>query len=124
MKFDLKLDPKSLKTIEKEKSNIHGGVLEGVRKAMFYVESMSKKRFGTAGNLHVVSGRLRSSIKTSVQKMGTEVHGSIGSNVIYAAIHEFGNFRTPARPFMGPAISENIDKINDIIADSINKGVR
>lgn len=59
--------------------------------------------------LGVVTGRLRASItagKTS--KTGNTYKASIGTNVVYGPVHEFG-FRArniPARPFLRPALEE------------------
>jgi len=122
MKFDL--NPKSLKNINMLDDEVKNGLLKGIRNAMFLVESSAKKRFSTTGNLQVRTGRLRSSIRTKVTEMGSSVIGIIGSNVVYAPVHEFGNFRTPARPFLGPALEENLNTINNLIMDSIMREVK
>jgi phage gpG-like protein len=36
------------------------------------------------------TGRLRASINTKVEREGNRIIGSVGTNVIYAAVHEFG----------------------------------
>jgi len=120
----LELDKKSLKVFDETKKEIDDGTLKGVRKAMFYAEGQAKNSFGKPGNLRVRSGRLRSSIFSNVRKDGTDVIGEIGSNVYYARLHELGTKRLPARPFLQPAIRDNIDKIQQIIIDSINKEVK
>lgn len=123
MELEVKLNPKSLKNFKIIKDDISDGLLKGVRKSMFFVEASSKKRFGTKDNLNIRSGRLRSSIKTSVKKIGDEIHGTIGSSVIYAAIHEYGTSRIIERPFIEPAFDENTHKINKIIMNSVKKEV-
>ncbi len=40
--------------------------------------------------LDIVTGRLRNSIATNVQALPNTIRGTIGSNVAYAAYHEFG----------------------------------
>lgn len=126
MKISMEVDPKSLKEVDELDEEFRTGTLEGVRKAMFLVEGAAKKRFGTPGNLRVQSGRLRSSIKTNVNNYRDVVVGAVGSDVVYAPVHELGSRdgRVPPRPFLRPSIEENIDKINDIITDSINREVK
>ena len=122
MRFNL--DPKSVKKMNKLDDEIKDGLLKGVRNAMTFVEASSKKRFGTAGNLKVKTGRLRSSINTKVQQFGSNIIGSIGSNVVYASIHELGSSRIPARPFLAPAIEDNLNTISNLIMDSIMREVK
>ena len=122
--IQLDIDPKSIKMLNKIDDDVKTGLLKGVRKAMFFVEGESKKRFGSAGNLRVRSGRLRSSIKSSVQKQGKDIVGIVGSNVIYASVHEFGNDRVPARPFITPVFDEKLNIIEGLIMDSIMEEVK
>jgi len=124
MKVKAELDKNSLKQIANDKKNFEKGVLVGVRNAMLFVERESKSSFGKPGNLKVKSGLLRSSIYSKVQEARDKIIGSVGSNVIYAPVHEFGNFKTPARPFIEPAFSNNIERINELIVSSIDKEVK
>lgn len=43
------------------------------------------------------TGRLRSSFSTDVVGQGMEIRGIVGSNLVYAPIHEFGGFIIPRR---------------------------
>jgi len=127
-KGDMKLSPETFKLA------LH----RGLTRAMLYAEAESKKRFNTAGNLHVRSGRLRASIKGTAKGM----IGSLGTSVIYGAIHERGGTITakrvqylkfkingrwrsakqviiPPRPFLMPAIEGNKVKLMDIIKAEI-----
>lgn len=126
MEVGIKIDNESLKRISEQKIQIKKGTLEGMRKAMFYVENKSKSRFNTPGNLRVRTGRLRGSIRTNVKQLKHITVGSIGTNVIYGPVHEFGYppRNIPTRPFLSPAITENIDEINKMIAASIDKEVK
>jgi phage gpG-like protein len=122
----------------------HRGIIQGLRMAGRYVENKAKARFGTAGNLKVRTGRLRSSITSSVDQFKLEA--SVGTNVIYAPIHEYGGvirpknkkflrFRIegqwiisrqsviPPRPFLGPALDESVEIVSDIIADEMLKSI-
>ena len=47
--------------------------------------------------LHVRSGRLRSSISHRLERRGDDLMAIVGTNVVYARIHEFGGTITPKR---------------------------
>ena len=83
--------------------------------------------------LGVVTGRLRSSITAGEpEQSGNQYTEKIGTNVEYAAIHEFGgltgrNHTTliPPRPFLEPALQDedNRQKILDIFTEQINEAL-
>lgn len=83
--------------------------------------------------LGVKTGRLRSSISAGqVEHSGNEYLVKIGTNVVYASIHEFGGMagrnnkvRIPARPFLRPSIedSDNQQKVLNILTQSINEAL-
>jgi phage gpG-like protein len=142
--ISIKIDTKDIENIL---PNFKSGILKGMKQSMLYAEGASKKRFGTQGNLQVRTGRLRNSIVGEAHQEDNDTYvGSIGTSVIYGPIHETGGvirakngpylkFRVdghwvskkevtiPARPFLRPAITENISRIRDIIIDSIIKEV-
>ncbi len=67
------------------------------------------------------SGRLRASIAgqgfrrgIDDRKLPNEI--SVGSDVVYAPVHEFGNRFTRARPFLGPALEAIVPQMDDILA--------
>lgn len=118
-----KITPKddANKKLDDDKKMMKQGILEGVRRAMYFAESKSKERFGTPDNLRVVSGRLRSSIMTKVINNRDSVKGIIGTDVYYGKLHELGIGKFPPRPFIRPSIEENIDKIREIITENMEK---
>lgn len=124
MEIDLIIDPNNKKVFPKLRKDFKRATLKGVKDAMFYAEGMSKKRFGTPGNLRVVTGRLRASINSKAQIIKNEIIGSVQTDVKYGAKHEFGTHGMPKRPFLKPAIEENLNKINDIILNSIYRGTK
>jgi len=78
----------------------------------------SRKRFlsGRPG-LNVVTGRLRSSINYAVRNVDKGFSLDVGTNVSYAAVHEFGDrkgFIRP-RPFLRPAVEEEYGKFTEEI---------
>ena len=146
--FNLVIDQATLNSFGQLPREVEQGLQKGVRDAMFFAERKAKERFGTPGNLRVRTGRLRQSIRSDTTLEGDTVVGSIGSNVVYAAIHELGGvvqaraskyltFRTaegdwtsatqvkiPARPYLQPAIEENWNRIEDIILSRLINSVK
>lgn len=129
MKFNLTLPQKELDKLNKGTA-FRRGLLSGVKKGMLFAEGSAKKSFGRPGNLKVRSGHLRKSIKSGATETNDVVTGTLSNNVIYAAIHEFGGMagkglrtKIPARPFLAPAIKDNLVAINRIIQKEIRKEV-
>jgi len=146
--FNIKIDvdKNDLMQLQKFPAEFKKGLLKGVRDSMFFVEAAVKTRFGRPGELGVRTGNLRRSIQSGMKGMTDSIVGWIGSNVVYAKIHELGGVirpRTkkylrfqiegqwktvkeviiPARPFLEPSINENIEKIKSIIRSSIIREV-
>lgn len=146
----IEFDKRDLAKIYKMPEEFKAGTLKGMRQAMFHAERMSKKDFeksrGSKGGLHARTGNLRRSITSGINIKGSSIVGWLGSNVIYARIHEMGGIirpRTkkylrfqiegfwktvkqviiPTRPFLSPAIEENISEIKNLIRDSIIKEI-
>lgn len=122
------------------------GVIKGMKKAVIFAEKSAKQRFGTPDNLKVRSGHLRRSITHGVKIMGNVLKGWIGTNVIYAAIHEYGgtiyaktgkylrfpingkwvskkSVIIPERSFLRAAVEDKQSEIKKIISKSIMKKV-
>jgi len=101
---------------------ITGEMLMAAAKAGGHVIKKHAKENASSGRpgLEVETRELVDSIKISPAK-STETYAEVdvGPSVIYGAIHEFGGFGIPARPYMRPAIDENEDKIVDAVADEI-----
>jgi len=138
----LKLDAKSKIWLKKLHPNFKKGFYRGLKDAMMWAESKAKKSFGKAGNLKSRTGHLRRSIKSGA----TANKGWLSNDVVYAGIHEYGGtikakgnylkFKIgnqfvsvkqvviPARPFLKPAITENMRKIEDLIFDRIQKATK
>jgi len=68
------------------------------RENQFTVGYIQRNKLSLRGptTLGVVTNRLRSSIRASKARWsGTEIESSIGSNLVYAGIHEFGGTTKP-----------------------------
>ena len=76
----------------------------------------SQKRFlsGRPG-LNVVTGRLRSSINYLVKETKSGFGVSVGTNVVYAPVHEFGDSQghIRPRPFLQPAVEAEYGGLQD-----------
>ena len=146
IEINLAIDREDIIQLDALATNFDKGLLKGMRNAMFYAEGEAKKSFGKADHLKVLTGRLRRSIYSGAEKTADGVTGWVGANVVYAAIHELGgviraraskylyfevdgNFKKvqqvtiPARPYLRPAIEDNIDEIGKIIVSSIKREV-
>lgn len=120
IKFDWRKE--DLKYIEKMPGKFKTGLIKGMRMAMFHAERKAKAGFisDIHGPVHPTiltarSGHLRRSIKSGVD--GTE--GFLKTDVAYGHKHEYGD-----RPFLMPAIENNIDRIGDIIMDNITRSFK
>jgi len=71
--------------------------------------------------LGIRTGRLRSSITGQTKRRRGNVVGTIGTNVDYAAKHEFGLEGLPKRPFITPALEKKADEVQDILATAFDK---
>lgn len=87
-----------------------------------YASRLKRPNKLTARSLLVGSGDLRDSIQNLVT--GTDV--AVGSNLNYAAIHQFGGDASrghpaiPARPYLGLSI-ENATEIEDLVLDRVEE---
>ena len=146
LKVKLKINKSDQRKINKMPKRFKVGFIKGMRDSMYLVESTTKRRFGKPGELHARTGHLRRSIRTGVTQKPASVVGWIGTSVIYAAIHEFGGtikpihskylkfqidghwvskkkVKIPKRPYLMPSIEENLERIKDILRQSIIKEV-
>lgn len=83
-------------------------------------------------------GQLRNSIRVESKTIPTGAEAEIGPHVIYGRIQELGGIiprvhpisgkeyeiKIPARPYLGPAATEHIDQITQVMKDTISDGIR
>jgi phage gpG-like protein len=127
--------------LERYPEKFRDALVNGLKQAMLFAEGEAKKNLtGGPRNVKTVSGYLRRSIKSTVDS--SKLEGSIGSDVIYAAIHEYGgtitakkgpylvfqangswvktsSVKIPERPYLRPALFGNVDKIGKIISKRV-----
>ena len=142
----IKNTPETERFMKEQPAKYREFLLKGVKKAILFAEGEAKKSFNKPGNLHVRSGYLRRSIIGTVEDRYKYLVASLSSNVVYAAIHEYGGkikaknsaylkFTVEGRwvtlkevyirprPFLRPAVEKNLDKIEDIISETVTIGI-
>ena len=120
--FKLELDKRSKRFLRKFPNAFKQGFHKGLILAMKEAEGKAKISFGKTGKPKVVTGHLRRSIQSRVLKRGgNDLIGQLWSDVIYASTHEFGDpvRNIIARPYLKPAIEDNIDSIEEIVQREI-----
>lgn len=144
MKVDLELDRGASARIAAMPGGIMPALFSGMKKAMFLAEREAKLNL-SGRVLHRRTGRLRNSILTRVTQSTHSVTGEIGSNVVYARIHELGGVITPkkakalkfyipgvgwrtsqkvtipSRPYLRPALMDSLPEIRVLIAEEVRK---
>jgi len=146
----LKLSPEARRIVNKWPGTLVPAIRMALIEGMTRVEASAKGDYLSGRALQRRTGRLRNSITTSVVIEGNRVVGRIGSNVVYARIHELGGVIRPktakalrfqvggdwvatqqvtmlARPYLRPAIEDNLDQISDRLTRRIEEhmmGVR
>jgi len=63
----------------------------------------------------VDTGRLRSSITGKQEREGDKIIGIVGTNVEYAPHVEYGTAKTPAQPFLFPALEKKKNEIMELL---------
>lgn len=74
-------------------SHVRSAAAIGMERGLLYTVGLVQREYLSGPRptrLDIVTRRLRDSIATQVQNTGTGVIGRIGTNVVYAAYHEFG----------------------------------
>lgn len=87
------------------------------------VRSTAKTVYLSGKALQSRTGRLMRSIR--IDRGGLPRYVEVGSNLIYAAPHEFGwpGHNLPARPFMRPAGERELKGIADIYAEEVDRAL-
>lgn len=138
----IKLDKKSVKNLDLMDDKVKVGLQKSFKKIALLMEAEAKKGFGRQGKPQIRTGTLRRSIESGSKDLSAWV----GSNLVYAGIQELGGtiqsrtgsyltfqiggswvkVRTvtiPARPYLEPAVKENIGRFTKIIQDCVTEEV-
>jgi len=123
---------------------VRKGLVDAMNEVMKETVKDAKKYFGKTGRPKNITGNLRDSIKGETRTTGNNLGFVIGSDVVYARIQEEGgtirakgsayltfpigggfvrvkSVRLPARPYLRPAIQDNLSKIEKTLTDSVWK---
>jgi phage gpG-like protein len=73
---------------------VHDGLARAVARLGFELQRKMQAEKLTGQVLEVRAGSLRSSINTVVEDSGTEVSATVGTNVFYGRVHEYGVARS------------------------------
>lgn len=103
--------------LDKAADAINKGVGDSVRKAAMEVERRAKEN----QTAHVLSGRLRASIGAEEKE---PLLFEVGTNVEYAAAHEFGTSKSGAYPYIEPAVESVRQKYPDLIKEGVRNEIR
>lgn len=149
LSIQLEVSAKSRQMMREMPGLVVPALTKGMRESMLLVERSARTSI-SGGHLGMMmlqrrSGRLRASITSRVKIEGDRVTGVLGSNVIYARIHELGGIirarnakalvfkipgvgwrqaqsvTIPARPYLRPAITRNLDAVGQIISGRIEE---
>ena len=116
--------------VEQMPNKLKESLIKGIEEAMLKAEEHAKKGFGSGkgapnsppGPLIARTGHLRRGIESGVNE--GDYIGYLKNKVKYGEYHELGTKGMPARPFLRPAIINNIDELNRIIKDNIIRGLK
>jgi len=103
--------------------------LRAIKKVSFGKKYMRKGKVmyrsipGQAPNK--MDGTLERNILVSTGKydLGKTYYAEVRANVPYAEALEYGTVKMAARPFMGPAVEKNKQKIEELVKKAIAKGL-
>jgi phage gpG-like protein len=86
----IELDKDTIKMLEEKPKLFRQAISRGFRNGMFWIEAKAKDVFGKTGQIKAKTGHLRRSIKSKVTESKDQLVGIVGSDLIYAPVHEFG----------------------------------
>ena len=115
-------------------------------RAAYLVQRSAKQNLTGGRPLNVREGLLRSSVVVGVRGGGRDVEASIGTNIIYGAVHEKGKVihakrnymvfnvggrwvktrvvRIPERPWLRPALERNRQRIVQLLDEGVKATIR
>ena len=95
-------------------TRVDNALQAAMMKAVLLVEADAKKL------VNVDTGRLRASITHEVREIAKGViQGKVGTNVSYGIFQELGSSRTPASPYLRPALEKNWPEIVRMIRGAL-----
>lgn len=103
MELEITVNDKSaVVKVEAMAENMFKNLRVGLQHALIHYRDQVVKNI-TSGKYGIKtrSGRLRGSLETDIQGSGLDLKGYVGTNLVYAAIHEFGGtIKAKRAPFL------------------------
>lgn len=116
IEFDQKKMDRLVEDMQAAPQSIQQGIKEVIMSSVLQVHSIAVK----PGYAPYKTGNLRRSITFKVGEAAGKVEGAVGSNLVYAAIHEFGgvagrghSVQIKPKRYLGRAIDESKKDIAD-----------
>lgn len=127
MKLLFKYNSKALRKLIKMSAKINPALDKAAEKAarIFQEESQDIVYLGHPKHLNIGTGALWRSIQGTVRRSGNKRKIVLGSNLIYAATHEYGDpdRKIPARPYLRPAIEAKLNMAVETMRHTIIKEI-
>lgn len=104
-----------------KQATVRGLEAVGGKAEKYAKDELSKPKVHKNGDVrpNVITGRLRDSISHEVVNKGRGQTVHIGTAVEYAPFVELGTRKSPAYPFLKPAIEKHADEYREILKDSL-----
>jgi hypothetical protein len=117
--MSLKLTDTSKRYLKKFPDSFKKGFYKGMQEAMRIAEKEAKH------NAPVLTGTLRRSIQSDVERQAGDIVGNLYSHLIYSGVIELGfpQRNIAAQPYLEPAIKDNLERFEDRIEIAIEKEV-
>lgn len=105
--------------LDKLEELIKQGIKDGAEAAGNLVKNEAKDNLLKNGSYR--TGNLYNSIESRVEDNEEEAEVKVGTDVEYAGYLELGTSRMQPKPYMYPALKDNVEKVVDKIANALKK---
>jgi len=114
-----------IKNLEAVSKDISKDLARCVRKGGEIIRDAAKANIRAQGLIDTGALHDNMSINTT-EKDRSQVEVTIGpgKKQFYGYFHEYGTSKMKARPFLRPAYDENIEKVQDVIAEELKKTIK
>ncbi len=114
-----------IKNLEAVSKDISKDLARCVRKGGEIIRDAAKANIRAQGLID--TGALHDNMSmntTEKDRSQVEVTIGPGKKQFYGYFHEYGTSKMKARPFLRPAYDENIEKVQDVIAEELKKTIK
>jgi len=107
------------KDLARESSELSKNLTGAMTTSALDIQTTAKK----PGYVPIQTGNLRRSITHRVKTSGKTIAAIIGSNLVYAAIHEFGGGNIRESRYIQRSIEDNSSKIRERLTRAVTAGI-